>query len=60
MNWLPFPWVKGDAERIWLGASEDYPHALMMSEPNSLLAARFEDEIGLRRWMLRIEGELAA
>ena len=46
---LPFAWVKGDAERIWLGASDDYPHALIMSEPGSILAARFKDEMDRRR-----------
>lgn len=57
---MPFAWVKGDAERIWLGAIEDYPHALIMRSADGLLAERFEDEISLRRWMLRLEGELAA
>ena len=57
---MPFAWVKGDAERIWLGTLEDYPHALIMSSTDGLLAERFENEIGLRRWMLWLEGELAA
>ncbi len=57
---MPFAWIKGDAERIWLGTLEDYPHALIMSGPGGLLAERFENEIGLRRWMLWLEGEIAA
>ena len=57
---MPFAWVKGDAERIWLGASNEYPQALVMSSSDGVLSERFESEICLRRWMLWLEGELAA
>ena len=56
----PYAWVKGDAERIWLGTAEQYPNATIMSAPGCMTVDRFESEADLRRWMMKTEKELAA
>ena len=56
----PFAWVKGDAETIWLGTLDNYPHVTIMSSREDLLVNRFDNEGELRRWMIDTERELAA